>query len=104
MLRTFRSLLLIPLLLLASGAPVGASPIEIEREVWEPCVAYDRGTLPDGRKVWRSIQVERRFDGSCPSLDDPCIWADINWDGYVGGPDFLEFTLCNARELDFMQE
>ncbi|MDJ0847603.1 MAG: hypothetical protein QNK04_04375 [Myxococcota bacterium] len=102
--RSNRSLLLVLLILPASTTPAGGRPTDLVREVWEPCVVYDKGTLPDGRRVWRSIQVERRFDGSCPMLDDPCVWADINWDGYAGGSDFVDLNLCNGRELDYLRE
>jgi hypothetical protein len=105
--RTNRILSTLLLTGFAGLATAGASPAAPEVEeprYWEPCVFYDKGTLSDGRSVFRSIQVERRADGSCPLLDDPCLWADINWDGAIGGSDWVELNRCLGASIDFLQE
>jgi hypothetical protein len=34
-------------------------------------------------------------------LDDDCIFADINWDGVVGGPDQIELNQCFGAAFDY---
>jgi hypothetical protein len=72
-----------------------------ESGAWEPCVFYQRGTLPDGRLVHRSIQVERAPGGACPLLDDDCLFADVNWDGVVNGRDQIDFYQCFGAAFDY---